>query len=72
MQGSDFSFSNSLTVAEFCRQERISKNLAYRLIKEGRIPVYRLSPRKTRIDLAAVRAKLTEGVSLPSSKELEK
>jgi excisionase family DNA binding protein len=69
MQDPDFVFSGSETVAEFCRREKISKNLAYRMIREGRLPVYRLSPRNTRIDLTKLHAELSAGDRPVSSKE---
>jgi excisionase family DNA binding protein len=68
----DFLFSESLTVAEFCDREKISKNLAYRMIKAGELPHYRLSPRNTRIDVAALRTKLAGGGRATSSEESSK
>jgi len=46
----------SETVREFCAREQISKSLAYRLIKEGKLPVYFVSQRNIRIDHVALRA----------------
>ena len=47
MQEPGFSFVQSVTVAEFCAREGISKNLAYKLIRLGELPAYIAYRRET-------------------------
>jgi excisionase family DNA binding protein len=54
METTAFLFS----IPEASRLLSVSRNHLYKLIKTGRIPAYRLSPRVTRVDLAELRSLL--------------
>ena len=72
MQDADFLFSRSETVSEFCHREKISRNLAYRMIRDGQLPAYRISPRNIRVDVAALRAKLAIEARTTAAEESSK
>lgn len=57
------------TVLEFCRSARISRSLCYRLIKAGKLPVLRLSPRNIRVNVEALRAEMAAGDRASSTGE---
>lgn len=60
MSGPGFSFSRSLTVAEFCDIEGISKNPTYKRIRQGELPAYCLSLQNFLVDDAVFRAEMAE------------
>jgi excisionase family DNA binding protein len=54
METTAFLFS----IPQASRLLSVSRNHLYKLIKSGRIPAYRISPRATRVDLAEVRSSI--------------
>jgi len=62
------------TISQAAKKLSVSERFLYQLIKQGRIPFYRLSPRTLRVDLNELRdymKLLAEGIP-ESPKEIRK